>query len=958
MTLAAASFLLALLLALGSSEDDGVAPANRWHTFGGSAARTGAAKTAPVRQPVEVVWRHEAGGEIEGEPLVWDDWVLLAIRRAPDHRVLRAIDLLTGEPLVPDRVVRSEFPLEPSIWRNVVIYRAAANLIVGARLGARRFDQVWSWRGDKSLGPPLVVGSEVYVAEEDALRRLTVGRSRPAWSLDGRFRGRISLQGNDVYALGYDPVGKAFVRKIDRARGVENAALYVGHHGGELPSFDSEVDVHLLSAGLFAHFARPLEVVTGRDIHYVGIDPFAPQTSTLEPLPGSIELLQAPAAWREAWLGAIVDGDGERTFVLKRDSADLELRVLATGASNADFLPDRLPVTTAGSVGFVGARAFDLETSRVLWRLPLRASSRVVPARETALVVEEGVRLTAIRTSAGKGGVSTKLTAPELVQEGRLVLREGSIEEGTFGVDVRAGHVGRLDGKASPWRVEDVLLLEDADRSILLGTDVVRGVEALIERELAGEYARLAKKARGANDVELLEELILAAWLHGADEKDLDAARRTADALHKRAGVARRTLANEIRAEAAALDGLPAEAFWQRASALDAEAPDRWLVALLRATLQAEPQHDPAVELVRELVPEELRRAGDTEVFDAEDWLAFVEATRASPIRVLRPPTSEQGIDESQRVLLRATQTWRGDLLGFESEHLLILTPVRRPGALARCLSMGELVCSALRETFASGDVERDSRRPLVLHLYETKEEYLAHGPDGGGEGGAGLSWTAGHYDQHANVSRIFVPERGDAFDSVMETYAHEITHHWLRMQCPMFPFKPMELADATQPGYWVVEGFASFVDEFRFDVARGTWHSESPQSRRLDLVANAGAGQIVEWKDVYGLSHLDFSQMSFEGEPAIPSRCYLGLRHVVSARHMFYAQAAATCRFLFEAEGGRYRGALLDYVKAFYTNERAALDVVASLGMTPDELGRAVVAWSRQTLGMSGSGR
>jgi hypothetical protein len=186
-----------------------------------------------------------------------------------------------------------------------------------------------------------------------------------------------------------------------------------------------------------------------------------------------------------------------------------------------------------------------------------------------------------------------------------------------------------------------------------------------------------------------------------------------------------------------------------------------------------------------------------------------------------------------------------------------------------------------------------------------------------------------------------------------METYAHEITHHWLRMQCPLFPYEPMELADATQPGYWIVEGFASLVDEFRFDVERGVWHTESPQSRRLDLVAHAGEGQNVPWKDVYTMSHLRFTQMPFRGEPAIASTCFLGLRHVVSARHMFYAQAAATTRYLFEADGGRRRARLLDYVKAFYTNDRSGLDVEQALGLAPDELGAQVTSWTRETLGM-----
>lgn len=958
--------LLAALAALptlpvfqnGGTDVQGAAPANRWHTHGGGVARSGASRTEPVRQPVEVAWRHEAGGQIEGEPLVWDDWILLTIRRSPELRVLRAIDLLNGAPLLPDHIVRSKLPLEPSIWRNVVVFRAGENQLMGLRLGTRRFDQVWSWRSDEALGPPLVVGSDVYVCVGDTLSRLAVGRSRPTWEALGRFRGRVSLLGDMAHVIGYDAQGKAFLRGIDQRTGTVRSDAYVGHHGGRVPEQTSSASVHVLPSGHFVSYSTPLEIVEGREIHFAGFSAVRPRRSSFEPLPGSMELIIEPAAWGEHWLGAIVDGEGKRTFILKNDPDDLQLRVLATPDSNPDFLPDRVPVTTAGQIGFVGARAFDLESSRVLWRLPIDATSRTIPARETVLVVEQNVRLTAIRSSVGRGGSTNDARAPELVESGRLVLRDGSMREGDFAVDLPSERVALVDARSEqPWHMEDVLLLEDSSGQILLGNDVVRGVRALVEVELARIYGDLARKAKSTNDPDLMDELLRAAWLAGADESGLDTVQKAVDSLRQRPGVVRRSRSDEIRAEAQRAEGIPAEAYWSHVRALGGEVPDRWLVGLLGATLEAEPGHGPAREFVRSLLPEEIRPATIKEG-EASDWLAFVEATRRSPVRILHPPASESdSMDDSVRLLGRATQVWREDLLGFESEHLLILTPVRRPGALARCLSMGELVCEALGEIFEAGDVERDSRRPLVLHLYGSRDEYLRFGPDGGGEGGAGLSWTAGHYDQSENVSRIFVPEHAGGFSSVMETYAHELTHHWLRMQCPMFPFKPLERRDVTQPGFWIVEGFASLVDEFRFDLQHGTWHHESPQSRRLDLVANATKGQGLPWKDVYGLSHMRFAEMPSQGEPAIPSTCYLGLRHVVSSRHMFYAQAASTARYLFEADEGRQREALLAYVTAFYTGDQGGLDVKRAFGVGPEELGKQVTEWSRRSLGM-GAGR
>ena len=60
---------------------------------------------------------------------------------------------------------------------------------------------------------------------------------------------------------------------------------------------------------------------------------------------------------------------------------------LASPAHHAEFMQPRLPLSVAGSVAFVGAKAFDRETQDVLWKRGLTSVERPVPARETLLVV-------------------------------------------------------------------------------------------------------------------------------------------------------------------------------------------------------------------------------------------------------------------------------------------------------------------------------------------------------------------------------------------------------------------------------------------------------------------------------------------------------------------------------------------------------------------------------------------
>lgn len=942
-----------LLLAFGGGPSQDPAPANRWHTLGGGSARTGETLTAPVVAPVEVVWTHEVRGVIEGEPLIWDEWILITVRQGPDLCVLRALDLLDGTPLVVDHVVRSRAPLEPSIWRDRVVYRAGPQILTALQLSTRRFEQVWTRRADGPVGPPLLLGSAVCATIDGRLTRFSLGSATPVWEQAGQFRGRVAVRDGQVYALDYDSAGRAFVARHDWATGAAHGRHYAGHHGGAVPELTNTPGVHVLGAGIFAHFEQPLAIVPEREVRVVGLsaveamDPLA-----LLPLAGSTGLTGPPAAWGSAWVGSLTDVERGPLLVLKDDPLGRDLRVLASEGSNPDFIPREIPVTVADGVGFVGAKAFDLETSRVLWKLPLEATTRTVLARETVLVVDAGRRLVAIRRAAGSGATADRSAAPERVEQGRLVLRDGSIAEGAFELDTRAGTVAlKAATGREAWPLAEVLLLEDATHRALLGRDVVRGVQALVERDLGRAYLKLANDARASNDLALLEELVQEAWEHGVSGRELDAARRTLEVLRARPGTLRRSLADELRARRTTLGRLPAEAFWLRTTALGPEVSSAWRLAFLRATLEQDASHGPASKLVSELVPRALGRSDDA-ARDPLEWLTYLEATRRAPVRLVRVAASVSAArTDSERALAQARVEWRNDLVGFESEHLLILTSLKRPGTLARCLALGELVCEALGSILPARAVPTaGAEQPkLLLHLYETQAEYLEHSNPNSGEAGAGLSWTAGHYNPLTNTSSIFVPLGADAFEQVMETYAHELTHHWLAAQRG----GPMTRAIEEQPGYWVVEGFASLVDEFEFDLARGEWHTRAPLSRRQDLVASTTPEQLLPWETLYGLSHAAFAGMSFEAHPGVGSRCYLGLQQVVSGRHLFYAQAASTCRYLFEAEDPRLRQALLDYLAAYYAGAVGALDIEQTCGLTPAELGARTRAHARASLGV-----
>ncbi len=290
---------------------------------------------------------------------------------------------------------------------------------------------------------------------------------------------------------------------------------------------------------------------------------------------------------------------------------------------------------------------------------------------------------------------------------------------------------------------------------------------------------------------------------------------------------------------------------------------------------------------------------------------------------------------------------WREDVVVFESDQLLIVTSLQRPGAIARCLSLGELVCDALTEMFGEPPADR-KRKALLLYLFSTKEEYLARsGTRFRNE--PFLDQTAGHYDTKANLSRIFLPRGEEGFASVRGTYVHELTHHWIQERCPTFEGRQEDHLRSDLAGYWVVEGMATFVESFEFDTRARTWESDVMSAQALDVLANSAAGSRLTWKTVFGMNSDVLYGTGLSGSLTVGSSWTLGLRRKLTAQHLFYLQAAAACHYLYHADGGEHRPALIDFMTSFYTEDTFGLDFALAFGRGAEEVGKAVEAYARE---------
>ncbi len=68
---------LSVVAAAQTPERSPVGLKNRWYAEGGSASRSGAVATTPLVEAPERAWQFDAPGVIVGEPLVWDNVVVL-----------------------------------------------------------------------------------------------------------------------------------------------------------------------------------------------------------------------------------------------------------------------------------------------------------------------------------------------------------------------------------------------------------------------------------------------------------------------------------------------------------------------------------------------------------------------------------------------------------------------------------------------------------------------------------------------------------------------------------------------------------------------------------------------------------------------------------------------------------------------------------------------------------------
>jgi len=533
--------------------------------------------------------------------------------------------------------------------------------------------------------------------------------------------------------------------------------------------------------------------------------------------------------------------------------------------------------------------------------------------------------------------------AATLAAADTVVLRDRTIHTGSV---TQSGESLAVGGKSVP--LAEVLLWEDDSGNARHTPDFAAHVDAcvaLAERDTLALCRQRFAEAIAAGAVDAARAILRRAALTGLPPKEM---------AEWEAQIGKATAKEGAKTPVPGVDVLAGVLVKRAQAALDNDEEYRgW--RLLRAALRVDHGNKAALDLLDEIAPATFRIGQYADVDkdpygSARLWLNWEVDVLRGEVRAIgrRHPDME-----------RARNLWRKDLNGLETREegaeIVFITPINdRTEVLGKCVRYAKITCRALSKMFATDSPRRDDNNPLVIYFYENKEEYVNYA----GRPNPFLAMTAGFYTPAENISRFFWPERVDATRAVRSTFVHELTHHWIERRNPRWHARDLaeDQARTTVPGYWICEGFATFIEEGKYDIDTYTWSHFNPRANSINVVAALSRQKekkLIDWDKTYTLS-----QAEFHGEGLGKKGIFATARKkwgitplpLVEIR-LFYEQSAATCHYLYWADKGKYRKQLLDYVTSFYTARSAETGIEKAFGLTPQQLGARVEEWAREVV-------
>lgn len=953
-------------LAQSAAAPDGAeAPEGHWYTRAGCASRSGRTLTRAPRSAPPLTWKASFPHELVGEPLAWDDRVLLETTRS-----LYGIDRATGALLFQrDAPPTPDWRFQATLYGPAIVCRGEGDTLDCLRWRARTVESMFAL---SFASPPrswLLYENELYVLLDGALQRFELGELTPRWSTRGVFFGEIALRGDALYVAGHDNGRAAYLNVFDRASGALRKSWLAGYYAEETPHPASYPTLCVGTANVLLRHTAPVATTKG-NANWTDVDVEQGQD------PRMLQLLTSPALTRDGWIAFLTEPTSRRRTLVQFVEDQDGLRELSAKDHHAEFSRFLVPISIAGSIACLGTAAFDVESQRALWRIDGAAALRTVPVRDGVLVVPDAKTLHAhivrsgARAPAAEPVIARAPFAPATAGDGASAdapaaarddsvpralacFGDGALVEGELRYKPDTGKVWSAAlKKALP--LAELAYAEDRDGRVLFlrrAEESFAFANAALERRAARQYAELAAKAVAANGAELARTCASAARRLGAGGKELDALDKRITAIGAKKPSAKAL--EELDARLRELESSRVPALVARFEALPAsfsfEARQPWL----RELLALDPAQPQAQACVRAGLPDGFAPGGS---FDARGWLEFVRSRPRETMQTVqlvpdgkpKVDTPAWGLALARSVAPENRRRWRADIQAVGGDNLYVLSPMTDPEALRACWSTSELVSRCLESIFGGVRTGDMAARPLELRLYESKTEYMSHGFERMGEASRGLAWTAGHYDPLQNITHVYFPD-DVPHEAVLPVVAHEVVHHWIQARCPGFADRTSSQRALGNAGFWIVEGFANMVEEFEWDLDAGTWSSPSSVADSPAIVAQLEAEALWPWPQLVALSKVEFNALKMREVAAVAAPSWLGRQRALSNVAIFYAQAGTLASYLYHADGGRLRPQLLQYLATFYDARSDERSFERAFGATAATLGEKATQWARE---------
>ncbi len=935
--LALAAFATGRQTAARAELDGERAPLNAWYVRGGSASHGAWSHAAALSTEPAVGWSIDVGNPIEGEPLVWDDLVVVAVRRDPHSARLEVLDRIHGSTIGHSEWFATDHPLEPSLWMNRVAVRSASNAIQLLALDDPKLQRQAEFKFSGDVGAPLLFRSELYVIGADGARRIDVDTQATVWELQGLFVGEAALLGDSIYAVAYANA-KGTAHRIDRTNGKSLATQLAGFHDGKVPPICGGLTLEMIDTRSFVHHLIPVPLAGGRAVTTIMAEWSGAKDSYI-----ASRVRSHAAQWQYGWLALTVDQDDHPTWELQSYSETHRGGDLADNEVRPELTQLRVDPTVVEGAAYVGGFAFGLIDKKPSWTTTHVAAIRTVAVRDQLFVVEASSHLTELRPvrCAVSAAWCAKPTDPSsnsiAVPKARAVLVDRSVVSGNLtikssehvlGTGVKAAHADIPLG--------DVKLVEDANHHLVYfgdPDDVPGAVQTLIEVDELRRWTDLARDAIAAHDASTATRAISRAKSLAPRDPGLPKLEKSLLSISKSTQAVPKSKQEALVSAEREAEDFQVTELCRRMAALGDEAPGSARASLAMRAWELEPDTKRVEDAIRAVVPSSFA----TVAASPRQLIDLARFAAGRPIEMIRGGDAERrgGQDKAIAALDATFKAGFTDLVLMRSERIDVVVSSDRISTAAFVVAIGELTCRALESLFPEAPAAgaATERLRIVLQPSNSKDAAVRTPSDDSSLRDQSL----GHYDPVANATSLFLDDGATSHSEFIAPIAHVLAHQWLRNRNPRYSYATTRLMRKNQRGYWISEGLATWISELRFDLDRATFEPALRPGSIEQLVA-LKPDQRVAWQFVFASGRNEAEALR---SPRTSDAAKLN-----DYGDAYLAQAASAVRYLLSEEEGKYRAALLDYVQAYFTAAPdARLGFESSFGVEPTTFGDKVLA-------------